>query len=269
MKKLLIILVILFWPSMTLGGFGVDTVASPASVDTVSSPASVDMVTPSTSCDTSNDVFWWRAEAADFSGTNGTSDYSAGDDTGVLQSSAAIDTDAVKLGTNGLDIPTGYDYITFTPPVATLDDEGRAGFWLYINTFVDAASVLELYYVNGDNRLSIRLDGSTELSMRWKDSATARTTLTTTTANLSTGTWYFVEFAWKTGSGNYYREIFVNGVSKGSSSSQIESFATNPNYLIFGNTHSNAADFYIDNPIISTDSTVNLYLCKDETSWPG
>ena len=32
------------------------------------------------SCSTTNVTFWWRAEEANFSGSNGTTDYSAGDD---------------------------------------------------------------------------------------------------------------------------------------------------------------------------------------------
>jgi len=89
--------------------------------------------------DYSDITFWWRCETADFSGTNGTLDYSAGDDVADLTSEAAINTDAVKYGTNGLDCPTNYDVARFVPSNNDIIDssEGRIGFWLRTTTWVD------------------------------------------------------------------------------------------------------------------------------------
>lgn len=217
-------------------------------------------------CDTTSIIFWWRCEAADFSGTNGTTDYSAGDDIGALASAAAINTDAVKYGTNGLDLPTPSDYILFDPPIAALEEEGRIGFWMRLTSFTDTRRLVNVTEDAGDF-FYIQLDGTDELEFYWYDAGTARTEFITSGANLTTATWYFVEAAWKTSTD--YREIFVNGTSYGSSSATIENFDTAPAWIAFGDGTGTAQDTHTDNIIISTDSTVDLYtVCKDELEWP-
>jgi len=224
------------------------------------------VVQPGSTCDTSSVIFWWRAEEADFSGTNGTLDYAAVDDTAALQNEAAINTDAVKIGTNGLDCPLDYNRAIFTAQSATIDDEGRMWSWIYINTWVDNATFFILYD-DTENFAHVEMNGTDEIEFYWEDSNNARTSLITTTANLSTGTWYFLEAAWKTSTN--YRELFIDGNSVGSSNDTIGSFVSPVIETDFGNEDTADADLYMDNMGISTDSTTSYYGCRDETEWPN
>ena len=223
------------------------------------------------SCDTTNIIFWWRCEAADFDATNGTLDYSAGDDIATLGNEAAINTDAVKYGTNGLDIPLDYNRATFDAISAAMDDEGRVGFWLYINDF-DASNDSDLFRIicNSNNKAYLHLEGTDELSFAWIDSSTTRDLCSSSSANIAANTWYFIEAAWKTSTD--YREIFVNGVSVasgGNCAATIASFAGAVVTTEIGNVSGADADYYMDNVIIGSVSTDDYNTgCKDELEWP-
>ena len=218
-------------------------------------------------CDTSNVIFWWRAEALDFSGTNGTLDYSAGDDTATTNGTPQCNATAVKYGTNGLHINSANEYIYFTTPAATIDDEGRFGTWLKVITWQNQYLIFR-FYTNSDNYIKFELDSGDELEFIWRDAGTTRTAFVSTNANLATGTWYWIEAAWKTSTN--YREIFVDGVSKGSSSATINSLAAAVSTLYIGELLGlGSPENYHDNIIISTDSAVDLHTtCKDELEWP-
>jgi len=234
------------------------------------------------SCDLTNILFWWRCESlqlndecigagnpvADCTGANtGTLDYSNNDQLASSNSGAAINADANKTGTNGLDIPTSSDYVYFSSPTSTLDDEGRIGFWIRFVTLNDNAQIFTLYDDSNDF-FRVRADGTDELNSLWSD-AGDEDEITTVDANLSTGTWYFVEFAWK--QSTPYREIFVNGVSKVSSSAAYDAFqGGGPTTMYIGVVGSGNGDYHIDqNLIISTDSTDDLYtVCSGETDYP-
>ena len=237
-------------------------------------------------CDTSNIILWWRAEDPTLNGDctddgvpyaccsgadAGTCDYNAGADTvWDLSGGAVIGTDAVKYGVNGLDIHNDYDTCMLDTPSATLDDEGRIGFWIYINDFTDDAPIFVVYY-NAANYFRLRMDGTDELNVYWEDSDTVRTELTTNNANLALSTWYFIEFAWKTSTD--IRKIYLNGTGltyAAGDGATIASFAAAVTSVYLGDVAGIVSDYYLDNVIISSVSTDNLYTtCKDETEWPG
>ena len=224
------------------------------------------------SCSNTNVIFWWRCETANFSATNGTLDYSAGDDTATLSNGAVLHADAKKNGTLGLDFPGTYDMALFGTPSATLDDEGRIGIWKRFETFTDTRVLYKFYYSGSTDAVIFRLDGTEELEVYWEDSNTVRDLLTSSGAGLVANgtTWYFIEFAWKVGtSPNGYREIFVNGVSVGSSTATIASFQAAVLYHRFGDDSGIAQDMHMDHAIISSDSTHNLYLCRDQLNYDG
>jgi len=225
-------------------------------------------------CDTSSMIWWWRAEVVDFSdgsgdGGNGETDYSVIDASavGTVNNNAVCNAAAKKYGTNGLDIPAAWDYISFPTPSATWDDEGRLGFWIRPTTRTDDGVIIYLYG-DANNHFRVRFDGTTELNWAWKDSSTARTEFATSGAGVAAGaTWYWIEVAWKTSTN--YREIFVNGVSKGSSAETIASFGVAVATMYFGDTTGIAQDLHMDNVIGGTVSTDDFYtVCKDELEWP-
>jgi len=220
-------------------------------------------------CDTSNIVWWWRAEALDFTATNNAEDYSAGDPS-PFENYAAKDASAAKYGEYGLDTNAPYEFVGYETPSATLDDHGKIGFWMRINTFAADFFPVEPYISNEDN-FKLRFSGTDEFEFYWKDASVERNPFITTTANLETGVWYWVEFAWNTSTD--YREIFLYedevGGSLGTSSETINSFVGAVTSLYFGELANSAADVHIDNVIISTDETVDLFtVCKDELEWP-
>ena len=218
-------------------------------------------------CVTDNVTFWYRAESEDFSGTNGTLDYSVGDDTAVVASGATFDADASYFASgNGLNLPTPSDYIYFSPPTATMDDAGTIGFWLRLTTFTDTRRLVFLTKSPDDNVI-ISLSGTEELQFLWKDDGNVRSTLITSGAALSTGTWYFIQVAWETGNPGY-REIWVNNVSVGSSADIIGSLDGAPTLFVFGDGTGTAQAGYMDNIILTSTSTDDLYPCRNEEQWP-
>ena len=219
-------------------------------------------------CVTTNITFWWRAEALDFSGGNGTTDYSAGDDTATAASSAAINADAKKIGTNGLDIPSTYDYVYLTVSADDIvaSSESRVGFWFRYTTWADGATIFRANDNNPVINIQLEMVDSNELRFYWYDNYGARTNLDTSGLDLSSATWYFIEMAWKPATN--HREIFVNGNSAGSSSQTIADAGVALVIVDFGNITGNAADFHMDNIMISSNSTDALYPCRDEAEWP-
>jgi len=211
-------------------------------------------------------TFWWRCETADFSGTNGVEDYSAGDDTATLNSSAAINTDAVKYNTNGLDCPGGEDYAEFT--VSSDDiidaDEFRIGFWYYAIVSENDGIMINIGQ-DFNNKIDIYIYTTDGIYWDWKDGNTTRTALSILDAGITVSTWHFIEFAGKVSTD--YREVFVDGVSKGSSSETIGTFI--PTTLKIGIVNDVANDYYHDEIKISNDSTRDLNALKDITDYPG
>jgi len=210
-------------------------------------------------------VFWWRCEAADFTATNGTDDYTAwGDTTGILTPSAAINTDAVKLGTNGLDCPTNADYIAFTVSGSGEIDELAIGFWYYRTTFADNSVIFNLEQ-NVDNKFRIYVYDTDGMHWSWEDGNVTRTSLSIADADLDATTWYYIEC--KCDVSTDYREVFVDGVSKGSSSAEIGTFT--PDTLHIGNISDEANDIFIDEVRISTDKDRDFNELKTIADYPN
>lgn len=223
--------------------------------------------------DYSDITFWWRCEAADFSATNGTLDYSAGDDTASATGSPAINTDAVLYGTNGLDIPANETASYYNLSVSSIDivndAEGRIGFWYrWTGTYDDGECIM--YFIDGANSeyAGLFTQTSYRLYFRWADSGGAKDYNTTGTIPL-TDTWYFVEYAWKPAEN--YREVFINGESAGADSTGISEFTANPSLIRIGNVWAGAGDTHdasMDNIIISNKSTRDLYKLAFKRKYP-
>ena len=185
-------------------------------------------------------------------------------------SAAAINTDAVKIGTNGIDIPTSYDAAQFDIVSLDLasDEEGRMGCYVYINTFVDTASIFSVYK-DVNNNFELEMEDPDDLRFTWIDNSTGRNYLESAGVAIGTGTWYFLEIAWKTSTN--YREIFVDGTSRADTTADtIGNFAVDPNELNWGNRKTSAeADFYLDQCMVSNDIPRDLNNLKGLPAYPG
>lgn len=219
-----------------------------------------------TGYDTTDITFWWNAEQtdADFSATNGTTDYSAGDDTGAMLGDVVINTDAKYSGTYGVDFPTSSDRIAFTSTSIVTDEEGRVGFWLYITTFADNRPLFVLYD-DASNYLRVRLEGTNNIGTMWRSSG-SNTYWPTTTGLISTGSWLFIEYAWKNSTN--YQQFWVDGTNAGTTtSSTMNDFAGSPVYIYFGDSVGVSADHHSDHFIITTDSTKSLYEARVQLNY--
>lgn len=233
----------------------------------------------------SNILFFWRAQAADFSGTNNSSapctgsgtgeDCSAGDETGSLLGGAAIDTDAAlgNNGTNGLDIPTASDYISFTTNIDSIFDgaELRAGFLFYSNaTPGGAARAFTLRTGEGaTDEFIIWYDASDHMYLAWENSGDS--TQTSGTVTISTDTALWIEVA--ASAANDYLKIYVYNYATGALLDSVETTGLTmndigtPSLMYVGNSVAQTTDYYQDLVIISSDPATSLLEYRDDTSY--
>jgi hypothetical protein len=209
-------------------------------------------------------TFFWRCESATLDGTD---DYSAGDTT-ASDANVTYTTDAVKMGTNGMDADGANHYSTFTSTSIINDAGGTISFWFYVNTWVDEAKLFQVWE-GGSDYIFGRLDGTDEFQVyNYNASGPTNQQLTTTTANLVTGVWYFLEYSWDT-SGNSHT-LTISQTTRGDKADQTEDetlVAISSGTLYIGNATANAADMYIDGIMIFNEAGVNAYQYKDTAAY--
>jgi len=212
-----------------------------------------------------SDITFWCGFEGTWSSptyTMGDDDYSAGDTTGTANSDAVVNTDAALVGTYGLDSPSGYDKITFD--VSSNDivsgTSGRVGCKIRINTWEAVVYFIMAKDATNNRNFFVETYGTDELLFAWDGSGVA----TTTDANLSTGTIYFIEISYDTTADEY--ELFVDGVSKATGSLARDAFS--PEYFYTGNNSGTNGDIHVDNYMVSNDKDRDLNALKNLTSSP-
>ena len=215
--------------------------------------------------DNTNYTFMWNAEAADFSATNGTTNYSAGDDTGTLEGGGAITTAASYTGTNGLDVDTSEDKIVFSPTgIVNVDADGTIAGWIRITDWEDGAAIFTIFE-DANNYAYLRMDGTDELVAQWRVAGSNELRVTTTDANVPTGTWAFVE--WRFDEDSNTMSIEVNGTEPSGGSGSAAMTAFTPTELIFGEWSGYTTDFHLDDIKIADNDTEDIYLVRAETDY--
>lgn len=213
---------------------------------------------------------YWRCEGTTLDGTH---DFTAGDNTATLNSIAAINTDAAKLGTNGLDCPSASDYAIFAISSGDLFDRlvGKFGFWLRFEATPDSGS--QIFTAQGtlaNDFIRILAIGD-ELRFDFRQDGNSVVSLSTTAANMTTATWYWVEASWD--QPNNDRRIAVYD-SSGALINAVEDTATAylaPNDLITlnignfggGGTFNN----HYDNVFVADAYAEDLLTFRDITSY--
>ena len=172
--------------------------------------------------------FFWRAEGTTLDNTH---DYSVGDQTATLNSAAAINTDAMHIGTNGLDIPSASDNAQFTVSNGDIINSatGSFGFWFRMVTFTTASMFATAENAQQANNITIARSGTDdatgrEILFRVRRSGGANVTLTTTDADLALNTWYFLVARYDEPNNDRRLEIYN---SDGSLRTAVEDLATN------------------------------------------
>jgi hypothetical protein len=224
----------------------------------------------------SNVVFFWRVDEADFSGTNGTDDYSTGDDVLTTNSGATFNTDAQRsggTGTNGLDCPSSNDYAAIEVDAATAiitngNEIGRMGFWWRtISAFADSRSFFRLFKDGGaaTDYLEIftHATGGNKFRVKYEQDNAVKVDIYSTNT-FSINTWYYIEIATDTTDGNSV-ELYINGDLEAFSEVDLSDENWTAADLYLGDSQGVAgADSHFDGPIIiTTDPDESLYASRD------
>lgn len=203
--------------------------------------------------------FFWRCEGTTLDATH---DFTAGDTTAALNSAAAINTDAAKIGTNGLDIPSSADSAQFAVSAADLIDmnEFAIGFWLRLVDFTDGANVVKI-----DNSASSNMhfrvnqtgaDTATgrELDFRLRFTGGSNIGFATASADLQLNEWVFVVFRCDAALNDRRFEIYNNDLTLRTANDDLTTdwdVATGINQLKIGDIGGTTTDYHIDNFFIA------------------
>ena len=141
-------------------------------------------------------TFFWRCESATFSGTD---DHSAGDSTPTATGTPDYTTPSF-VGTNSL-YSIGTEYVTFDSASIYLEAAGSAAFSFYIadwNTDVELLGFHDASVANNHIKVSVSGTGVAdgEIGLYIRKSGSVNTSIVTTSANLSTSTWYSCVIRW-------------------------------------------------------------------------
>lgn len=213
--------------------------------------------------DSYNDlVLFWRCEGT----TLGGDDTYGTDNTATLNSIAAINTDAVNIGTNGLDSPSALDNAQFDNNGEYVVVDGRYGAWVRFTDLTDNLSLFYFASAGDDNAVFLQVTGTDELTLTHDAEFQSPVTLTSTDANLSTGTWFFIEAKWNDTADSL--QILVNNTSRGISTATLNTWTGAVTKVVFGDAFGITQDAHYDNIMLSDSSARSLYPLRNLTVSP-
>jgi hypothetical protein len=250
--------------------FGVE---DPAKVFGVEEPAKVfgvetDYAAPPDYSDITFWLGWENCSPTCTSYTLGSDDYTAGEDsTATRNSSPLLTAGSALVGSVGSYHPGSGDNWLFTDSTDGAWPTGsfRVGFKLYVNSGTDNAVLIKKRY-DGDELFYIRCEdaGCDDLRVSYGNGA-AYTYIQTNANIIPNATEVFVEVSYDVTVDEM--ELFVDGVSKGTSTAANTAFTSGGNIQI-GETDSVAINCHLDNIIVSNDYTRDLNALKDLTTAP-
>lgn len=207
------------------------------------------------------DKFYWRCEGTTLDGTH---DFTAGDGTAVLNSTAAINTDAALVGTNGLDCPTLGDNAQFVVSAGDIisSSEGSLAFKFRIVAFAANSSLFRAYNSASINHhIKVYLTGTDdatgrELSFAVRVTGSTNVIISTTAADMALNTVYAAVARWHVGNGDMRLEVYN---ADGSLRTSVENLATGSgtpsgiDTMLFGLSEgAGTQDAHVDNLMISS-----------------
>lgn len=200
---------------------------------------------------------------------DGTHDYSAGDTTWTLVSGAEFSASGVKVGTNGLHAPSGDDYAQLDAASIVDRTVGTVAFWLRINTAGSGSWILNLQGTAAADRITIE-GGGGDLTLRHRVNGGNNITLSTSSAGLTTDTWYFVQAHWSAANDDLRLEVYN---SAGTLIQAVENLSANLGgspadiVSIQAGTQQASGRFSIDNIFIGSAYTDDFLASRDITSY--
>ena len=204
-------------------------------------------------------TFFWRMEGTTLDGTH---DFTAGDSTAALNSLAAINTDAVRIGTNGLDCPTSSDHAQFDVSSGDLISQsvGSLGFWFRLQSFTSGASLFRAHNTGTiNNHIQVELSGTDdatgrEIGLRIRLNLAINAVLVTTDADLQLDTWYRLVVRWDEPNSDRRIEVYNDD---GAARTSIEDLTTDfdqptgINTMFVGDATGGTLDLHMDNFVIA------------------
>lgn len=218
--------------------------------------------------------FFWRAEGTTLDGTD---DFSAGDITATIGGTAAINTDAAFIGTNGLDIPSSSDYALFSISSGDLldVDTGAIALWFRLNVFGGATLFTATQIAQPSHNITIWPSGTDdatgrEISFRIRRAGAINLTLTTTDADLALNTWYFLVARFDEPNNDRRIEIYNDDGSLRTAREDLDTNFDQPGTLDqmqIGDGSGGSGDLHLDNIFIADDYNEPLEDKMNITSW--
>jgi hypothetical protein len=214
-------------------------------------------------------TFFWRMESGTLDGTH---DYSAGDavsdDFGV-----AYNTDAAKSGTNGADYDGAYhrsDFVDGDTSAVCGETAGTVAGWFRVIDYQDDGYLFNIYE-DGSNLIYCRLDGTDEIRCALNNTSGSNS-ITTPTADLSTNTWYFLEYSYDTVGDSH--TLKISATTRGDMADVTEDetlYALDLSgagaLFRFGNHQSPTSDIHQDLWMIFNEADVNAFQYRNYTSY--
>jgi hypothetical protein len=216
---------------------------------------------PTNACVNVDDVtFWYRLEGSTLEPVV---DHTAGDAEARIAGGATLSPAASRTGSSGLAVPTafsGFDFEVVGEDLVAASSS-RVGFWLRVDDWVPKTQIFVMSR-GTFQQVALRLEGPSELSLTdW----TSGQTLTSSGANLGTGTWHYVEAAWDAAAG--HRALYVDGVQVAVSSTPFA--LPVPTRLRIGNASLFSGVFAVDQVVIRRDAAAGLHELREVVAFPG
>lgn len=216
-------------------------------------------------------LFFWRAEGTTLSATD---DLYASDSTAAANGTVSLDASAAYNGSTGILADAASERYVFDMSSNDICSQstGSMAAWINVATWVNGVNFLQCHNsASGAQYIGVGLTSTDEVWLAHGDGTTPLT-VPTTSANLSTGTWYFVTGSWDDATN--YRRIRVYN-SSGTLIQEVEDASTNwgppatTNQVRIGELAATAMSIKIDNVFLgSTVADADTFLCnRDITSY--
>lgn len=222
-------------------------------------------------------TFFWRCEGTTLDGTH---DYSAGGTTATGFSSVAINSTAVRVGTNGIQAPSASDYYSISA-TGIYGTTGSAAFSLYVagGTWTADAVPFMMDGTGGAGSANDRIRVTTvtggNLSLQLGRNGWGSQTITTTGGACSVGNWYGVVIRWSATNADYRLEIYnssgtlIDSVENLSADSSLFPQTANIDTLLVGELWGTTLNNYIDNVFVANAYDEALQSNLTITSYTG
>lgn len=150
-------------------------------------------------------TFFWRCEGTTLDGTH---DFSAGDTTATAANSVSITSGAARVGTNGVHVSGLADRYEFDCASIGTPSVGSFACSLKVTTWGDGSMIIGMEGSNNKDHVQLFMSGTDELRLNIRRNGGTSADLTTTAADIATGTWYGIVCRWDQAANDRRIEVY-------------------------------------------------------------